>query len=366
MKKPYFPQLFYSLIITAFLSACAAPPQVQLPTQAAALPPSPTATKPPILFPVTAVPTAPPATGMPAITSPTNAATLTATAKPAESPVAFVWSITGDPYPFITPDGLAVDLQGNLYVMDSGNNQAQKFDSDGHFITKWGSKGKGNGQFGCLNICMLAVDRQGHVYVTDSDNARVQKFDGNGKFLAKWGSFGAGDGQLNSPFGIAVDQQGNVYVGDVGNARIQKFDGNGKFIMKWGSSGSGPGQFSADLADIAVDSQGNVYVTDRSNGIAKFDSKGQFIAKVDTCGDDKPIYRATGVAFDDQENLYVFDLTHMRICKYDSQEHYLNHWDNSGSRQGPLSIVGGIAVDHEGNVYLAELFDNRVLKFRQL
>jgi hypothetical protein len=83
-------------------------------------------------------------------------------------------------------------------------------------------------------------------------------------FVTKWGSKGSGDGQFGNPSGISIDSSDNVYVADSGNNRIQKFDSNGKFITKWGSTGSGDGQFST-LADIAVDSSGNVYVTDSGN-----------------------------------------------------------------------------------------------------
>ena len=109
----------------------------------------------------------------------------------------------------------------------------------------------------------IAVDSSGNVYVVDMDNNRVQKFDSNGKFITKWGSYGNGDGQFSYPAYIAVDTSGNVYVVDSG--RIQKFDSNGKFITKWGSEGSGEGHFSAP-GGIAVDSSGNVYVADILNG----------------------------------------------------------------------------------------------------
>jgi sugar lactone lactonase YvrE len=108
-----------------------------------------------------------------------------------------------------------------------------------------------------------------------------------------------------------------------------------------------------------------VYVTDRSNGIYQFDSKGQFLARWDTCGDDKLIFSATGVAVDTLGNIYVFDLSNSRICKYDSNGKFLNNWDGSGSPEGPFFAVGGIAVDQQGNVYVAELFNDRVRKFRQ-
>ena len=52
---------------------------------------------------------------------------------------------------------------------------------------------------------------------------RIQKFDSNGKYLTQWGSYGTGDGQSEYPECVAVDSSGNVYVFDTGNNRIQKF-----------------------------------------------------------------------------------------------------------------------------------------------
>ncbi len=72
----------------------------------------------------------------------------------------------------------------------------------------------------------------------DQGNNRIQKFDSNGKFITKWGSLGNGNGQFNGTGGIATDAStGNVYVGDSDNNRVEKFDSNGKFITKWGSLG---------------------------------------------------------------------------------------------------------------------------------
>ena len=268
-----------------------------------------------------------------------------------------VWSSKGGSHPFHAPDGLALDRRGNLFVADSQNNRIQKLDSQGHFILKWGSHGKKDGQLDCNLYCGVAVGGDGSAYVTD--NGRVQEFDGNGRFVRNWGKSGNGDGEFYSPFGVAADRQGNVYVGDPVNVRVQKFDRNGKFLVKFGKLGIEAGQFSGELADIAVDARGNIYVTDRGRGLQKFDRNGHFLAAWRTCGDKRPVTSATGVALDRQSNVYFYDLANGRICKYSSNGHFLTAFG------GFHNDVGMIAIDQQGDIYVAEVFANRVLKFRQ-
>ncbi len=146
-----------------------------------------------------------------------------------------------------------------------------KFSSTGTFITEWGSRGSGDGQF--TTPSGIAVDSKGYVYVSDSaefSGDRIQKFSSTGTFVTKWGSSGTGDGQFSSPRGITIDSAGDVLVADWGNNRIQKFSSTGTFITEWGSEGSGDGQF-ANPSGITADSSGNIYVADSGNNrIQKF------------------------------------------------------------------------------------------------
>ena len=101
----------------------------------------------------------------------------------------------------------------NVYVTDMDNHRIQKFDSDGNFITKWGSEGDGDGQFSIVTPG-VDVDSSGYVYVIDKEGANVQKFDSDGNFITKWGSEGDEDGQFSMPEDIVcrpIDQHRVCY-----------------------------------------------------------------------------------------------------------------------------------------------------------
>jgi DNA-binding beta-propeller fold protein YncE len=96
-------------------------------------------------------------------------------------------------------------------------------DSDGGFVTQWGSTGTGNGELD--SPWGVDVDGSGNVYVAERsiNNSRVQKFNSSGVFITKWGSFGDGNGLFGGPEGIAIDSNGNIFIAEEYNNRIQKF-----------------------------------------------------------------------------------------------------------------------------------------------
>jgi sugar lactone lactonase YvrE len=264
---------------------------------------------------------------------------------------------------FEGPDGIAVDSSGNVYVTDYGINRVQKFDSTGVYITKWGNYGSGNGQF-YLPIG-IAVDSSGNVYVADRGNHRVQKFNSGGGYITQWGHLGGGNGQFDGPPGIAIESSGNVYVTDTVNMRVQKFDSTGVYITKWGTRGSGNGQFDGP-GGIAVDSSGNVYVADTVNmRVQKFDSGGGYITQWGNYGSGNGQFIVLGgIAVDSFGYVYVVDSVNSRVQKFNSMGSYITQWGNYGSGNGQFNYtLGGIAVDSSGNVYVADTFNNRVQKF---
>jgi sugar lactone lactonase YvrE len=280
--------------------------------------------------------------------------------------VEFVWKTAGDPNPFNAPVGIAVDPQGNISVMDTKNSRIQKFDSNGRFILMWGSPGSVEGQFSIKvpDEGRLAVDTQGNVFVLDVSSYRVQKFDGKGTFLAQWGTKGKGGGQFTEAADIAIDKQNNVYVVDYQNCVVQKFDENGQFLLRWGKPGFGDGEF-AQLASVAIDPDGNILTADLSGRIQKFDPDGNFLLKIPLEQVDNRSIDTWNIALDTQGNIYVADHGGVRIVKLDRNGEFIATW--SGTETGAELFAGlqDIAVDGQGNIYITDSGSNLVQKFSQ-
>jgi tripartite motif-containing protein 71 len=257
--------------------------------------------------------------------------------------------------------GVASDSEGNVYI---GSNitlsNIQKFDSDGNFITKWGSSGTGDGQFN--GISDVAVDNDDNIYVCEGD--RIQKFDSNGNFIRKWGSWGSADGQFSSIRGCGIDSNNNVYVADAGtNDRIQKFSSDGLFLEKWGSTGTGDGQFDEPM-DVAVDTSGNFFVSEDNNKrIQKFDLNGAFITKWGSTGTGDGQFNYPSFLKIDNGTLYVSDVYNDRIQTFDLNGNFLSKWGEFGYNNGEFEMPFGLTVGTNGKIYIYDYGNNRIEVF---
>lgn len=251
-------------------------------------------------------------------------------------------------------------------MVDAGNSRIQKFDRNAKFLTMWGTKGEGNGQFdfSFMDSGCAAVDAEGNLYVGDWGNQRVQKFDRNGKFLAKWETGSVEQVQFGGIADIAIDQQNNVYVGDYKRSVVYKFDSTGKYLFRWGSTGYKDGQFQSILS-IAIDSAGNVLVGDETGRIQKFDQNGKFISRIFLATLDDRGVTFWHIEVDPRHNIYVADHRSYRILKLDSNGNALAIWGSRGGGAGQFSSINHIALDKAGNLYATDRDNNTVQKFRQ-
>ena len=316
------------------------------------------------------------------------------TVPPQPLTVQFVRSIGGGPLPghFNGPRGIAIDHTGRVFVADRGYCRIQVFDSNGHFLYMWGTRGTGPGAFqGPWNV---ALDRRGSVYVTDAGNHRVQVFTPDGTFLRAFGAKGRSAGQFTQPGGIAIDDEGNIFVSDL-NDRVQMFTNDGSFVRAWGSRGYGDGQFTQPSmpgdtgpSGIAVGPNGLVYVADTWNSrVQVFARTGEFVGKFGSLATpggqfNTPAAIAAGqrggslntpegLAIDADGNVFVANEGRMRtrgaynVQKFAADGGFLQRWGHDGVAPGQFDGPAGIAVDAAGSFYVADTGNNRIQKFNK-
>ena len=163
--------------------------------------------------------------------------------------------------PMERPSGLAM-TGDRLFVADSAAHRILVFEPGGTFLSAFGQRGTGPGEFNYPTH--LATDAKGRLFVTDSMNFRIQIFDADGHYEKEIGRLGDSSGCLSRPKGVAVDNQGNIYVVDALFENVQIFNQAGGFLLTVGENGGGPGEFWLPTG-IAVSREGQIYVADSYN-----------------------------------------------------------------------------------------------------
>ena len=201
----------------------------------------------------------------------------------------------------VNPNGLALDVDGNLFISDSGTHQIRRVAVDGTITTVAGTTVAGTGTFGfsgdggpatsaALNTPLgLAVDAGRNLLICDSGNGRIRRVTPSGVIstIAGTGAAGsAGDGgpataaQLSSPRGIAIDSDSSIYIAEFGGNRIRKIDSSGTITT---FAGNGTAQSLADgvrptsiSSPIAVAATGGIihFIEYNSNRVRSVNSSG--------------------------------------------------------------------------------------------
>lgn len=236
----------------------------------------------------------------------------------------------------LSPGGVALDSDGNVYVTNQGMY--------GHVVKLApGSTTPSVLPFsGLYEPQGVAVDSHGAVYVTDFNN-RVVKLVAGSNSQTELPFTG-----LNYPEGLAVDDAGDVYVADRGNDRVVKLAAGADTQTVLPISGL------QNPDDVALDSVGNVYVTDTDNNrVVKFVAGSQTQADLPFTGLSSP----WGVAVDGAGNVYVTNHENHKVMKLAAGSNTQTVLPFAGLNT-PLQL----AADKDGNLYVADRGNNRVVR----
>jgi DNA-binding beta-propeller fold protein YncE len=167
--------------------------------------------------------------------------------------------------------------------------------------------------------------------------------------------------------GIVLDGKGNLYLTEFDDDLIYKYTTSGKLVTKWGGTGHGPGQLTKP-EKLALDAQGNLYVTEIGSRISwdgslaenvriqKFSPTGTPLAQWGTLGSGPGQFNVPmGIAIDQQGNIFVADAGNHRIQKLSSRGEPLIQWHTVGNGVGERTETGfDLALDASGNLYVSE------------
>ncbi|MBW7882219.1 MAG: SMP-30/gluconolactonase/LRE family protein [Caldilineaceae bacterium] len=172
---------------------------------------------------------------------------------------------------FYEPWGVVVDPQGSLYVADTWNGRIQVFDLEGNLLRKWGIFATTNAELGDPNALFgprgLAIDLDGNLLVADTGNKRILKFTPGGELIEQIGGGGVIAGRFEEPTDVTVDPtDGSYLVADSWNGRVQRFstemDYLGEFLVPgWSGREVSQKPFLTVLAD------GAIYATDPATAL---------------------------------------------------------------------------------------------------
>ncbi len=219
-------------------------------------------------------------------------------------------------------------------------------------------------------IKMSPYDPQKHVWVFDDQLHVIHKFTYDGKLvmtLGTKGQRGRDAGRLfDRPTDIDWLPDGTFFITDgYGGKRVAKFDKDGKFLMDWGSAPKDPKNPGANewntVHSIAISKDRRLFVVDRAHHrIQIFDENGKFLDMWTTGVHSLPYAH---IITKDQF-LWIADGGTHRIVKYDLNGKYLYGWGVGGGEPGQFAGPHQLTTDQEGNLYVAEVFNGRVQKFR--
>lgn len=314
------------------------------------------------------------------------------------------------------PCGIAVDVSGNVYIVDGGNHRVRKVSTNGIITTIAGTGIQGFSGDNSLAVAAqlnyptdVAVDAAGNVFIADKNNSRIRKVDINGIITTVAGNGAPYNGAngipailstLHAPIGIAIDNVGNLYITESGLHIVRKIDVNGIINTiagtgQYGYTGDGGLATSAWLntpMGVAVDAIGNIYIADLNNQVIRKINSNGIISTIAGFG----VYYTGGyngdgglatsaylnspwdIVLDAVGNLYIAESGGIsnRIRKVNTSGIIstvagttTTAWGGGYGGDGGLAVAAelssprSVAIDVAGNLYISDTGNSRIRYF---
>ena len=274
-----------------------------------------------------------------------------------------------------SPEGIAVDPQGNLFIADTGNHVIRKVDTAGNISTIAGMGGQ-SGAIGDNGTALhaqfsfpaaVALDSIGNLFIADTGNSEIRKLAGGNIFCVL--GCGITGGSLDHPRALALDPSGAIYIADSQQHSVVKYSGVTRTVIagtgNLGFSGDGGPAVNARFdtpEGLAIDAAGILYVSDSFNSrVRKILKDGtiQTIAgngRLNYSGDGGPATSASlffprGLAVDGQGNVYVSDTVNSVIRLLTPVFPAINAGGVANSASGATSVTPGSLASVYGSYF---------------
>ncbi len=249
---------------------------------------------------------------------------------------------------FNAPAGVAVDAHGSLYVADSNNHRVQRIMPSGDVFV-FGAK-PGNAQGELWGPMDVAVDPGGQsVFVAEQGNQRIQCFRYTGQFVGVMGGF-------NRPSGLAFDPEGMLWIADSGNQRVLRLNTKtGQFVGEIGRAAG----LHRPIA-LACDAFNNVHLTDSVLvNVVRYSYAGKRLGGI---ADHRRLQSPGQIAVDAFGRIYIVETEADRLHVFDLHANSIATFDRLSTKQGSLSRPYGVAVGANGDIYVSDTGNHRVVR----
>ena len=208
----------------------------------------------------------------------------------------------------------------------------------------------------------IAVNRQGDIAVVDYHGDCVFVFNKEGNCLKQFGKEGTHPGQFKNPNGVSFLNNNEILIADQSNNRIQHINiQTGTVVKIFGKKGVRKGHFKTPLS-ICLDDTERIVVTEfHNNRVQVMSKEGEALF---TIGDSGPEKLSTPYSCIPYKNIFLVTERDNHVIKaFDASNTFLYKFGEKGNQDGQFNSPCGMCLDGSNNLLVCDYFNNRVQQF---